>query len=384
MSFRKLPLAWLNLTHDRNRLLASSGGIAFAVLLMFMQMGFRGGMLDSQVKVLRDLRADLIITNSLKYTMAVKEPFARRRLYQALEVEGVEAARALYEGEALWKNTDGRSIRPIRVLGFDPSEPVFLNPDLEQHASQLNLPDRALFDSRSRQVFGNPTTGTTFGLNDRSIHVIGTFELGPDLVNDGNLIMSDKNFLKFFGGRSSSNELAKVDLGIVTLIPTARVESVRSQLRQRLPADVVVLTKQEFIELEMSYWQRNTPIGYVFTFGAAMGFLVGVIICYQILFSDVSNQMPQFATIKAIGYHNRYLQGVVLREALYLSILGFVPGLLLSQLLYFAIAALTGLPISMSTARVVLIFMLTVFMCIVSGTMALRKVLSADPADVFS
>ena len=384
MSFRKLPLAWLNLTHDKNRLLASSGGIAFAVLLMFMQTGFRGAMFDGQVKVLRDLEADLIIANSLKYNMAVKEPFTRRRLYQALEVEGVAAARALYVDEGLWKNAADRSIRPIRVLGFEPGKPVFSNPELLRYNDLLNRPDTALFDSRSRQVFGNLTSGTTSELSNRVLQIVGTFELGPDLINDGNLIMSDKNFLKFFFDQhSSANELGKVDLGIVTLTQGANIETVRSQLQDRLPKDVVVLAKEEFIQQEMTYWQRNSPIGYVFAFGAVMGFVVGIIICYQILFSDVSNQMPQFATIKAMGYHNRYLKGVVLQEALILAALGFVPGLALSQFLYFVIAALTGLPMTMSMGRIGLLFGLTLFMCVISGTLALRKVLSADPADVF-
>ncbi len=342
-------------------------------------------MFDGQVELIRKLNADLIIASRLKYNMVVEEPFARRRLYQALDVDGVKGAYALYVGESLWKDLEGRTISPIRVLGYDPADPVFTDPDIRRLSVHLYRPDTALFDVRSRDFFGTCRTGTTSELGNRLIRLAGTFSLGPDLINDGNLIMSDKNFLKFFSEAAApGTTLSLVDLGIVTIErPDADVRSVQRALRVSLPEDVVVLTKQEFIEQEMDYWQRNSPIGYIFSFGAAMGFLVGVIICYQILFSDVSNQMPQFGTLKAIGYHNSYLVGVVLREALSLSVLGFVPGLLLSYLLYMAIESLTGLPLRMAPPRIALIFLLTIFMCFISGTLALRKVLSADPAEVF-
>src|SRR5207245_4245857 len=155
-------------------------------------------------------------------------------------------------------------------------------------------------------------------------------------------------------------------------------------LRSALPPDVQIQTKQDFLDQEMTYWKENTPLGYLFGLGAALGFVVGIVICYQILYTDVVDHLPQFATLKAIGYRDRFLRRVVLREALYLSLLGHVPGLAISYLLYLLLAGATGLPIEMPLSRVALMLALTVAMCMVAGVIAIRKVIAADPAEVFA
>jgi len=158
---------------------------------------------------------------------------------------------------------------------------------------------------------------------------------------------------------------------------------VRAAVQQLLPEDVTVLTLPQYMDLEKRYWGTETPIGYVFTLGVLMGLIVGCVIVYQILYSDISDHLAEYATLKAIGYPNRYLFSVVLEEALILSVIGFVPGLLIAQLLYAVTQRATMLPLHMTLGRIVTVYLLTAGMCAVSGALAMRKLRLADPAEIF-
>ena len=59
-----VPLAWRNMLADKRRLLRSTGGIAFAVLLMLMQLGFRGAFIDSALEVIYSIDGDIFLTSS--------------------------------------------------------------------------------------------------------------------------------------------------------------------------------------------------------------------------------------------------------------------------------------------------------------------------------
>jgi putative ABC transport system permease protein len=94
--------------------------------------------------------------------------------------------------------------------------------------------------------------------------------------------------------------------------------------------------------------------------------------------------LPEYATLKAMGYSDRYLIGVLLQEALILAILGFIPEFTISLGLYGLIAKATLLPVQMTLNRARLVLFLTVVMCVASGAIAKeRKLQSADPADIF-
>lgn len=145
----------------------------------------------------------------------------------------------------------------------------------------------------------------------------------------------------------------------------------------------MLLTRDEFVQREVDYWSGSTPIGYVFTLGAVIGTIVGLIIVYQILFSDVQSHLAEYATLKAMGYTSAFLKGLVIRESFYLSVLGFVPALGLSILLYDQAAQATQLPMEMTIERGAVVFVVTVLMCAFSGLLAIRKLDNLDPAEVF-
>jgi putative ABC transport system permease protein len=378
----RIPLALRILAHHPGRLMVSLAGIVLAVCLMFSQDGFRNALFDSQAELIRRLDADLIIANKLKYLLFVDEPFTGRRLAQARAVPGVGAVCPLYiePGRGSWKSPRDSTTRPVRVVAFDVDDAVVDFPAVARLAGALKRRDTVLFDERSRDYYGNPRAGSRAELAGRAVEVVGTFRLGSDFVTDGSLIMSDRNFERVFPDRRG---LARVDLAVVHLAPGADRAEVRRRLLGALPDDVVVMTKAELVDLEIRYWRDNSAVGYVFTLGLVVGVAVGVIICYQILYTNVLAYLPQFATLKAMGYTDRYLVGVVLLQGLFLAALGFVPAALAARGLFAVVGSLTGLVMFLTPSRCAFILVLTVAMCAASGAIAVRKVLTADPAEVF-
>jgi putative ABC transport system permease protein len=358
---------------------------------MFTQWGFRNALFDSTIQIPITLRADLILASKSHKGLASFERFDRQRVYQARGCPGVAGAYPFYihfHG-VLWKASN-TTIRPIRLLAVPLSAPVFAVPELAGCAPQLAEPNTALFDRRSKPLYGLPRGPDMIAeqpeieVSGRSLRLVGTFELGTDFLADGNLLLGDENFAKYCPSRAPGKDpLSLVDLGVVQLAEGAHAEEVRQALLRLLPDDVRVYTKQEFIDREIDFWDRSTPIGWIFFLGLVIGFLVGVVVCYQIISSDIADHIPEFATLKAMGYRNRYFMLFVLQEALLLSVLSFIPGLLISLGIYAVLAKGTGLLMVLNMPRAALIFFLTAAMCLVSGGLAMRKVLAADPADLF-
>lgn len=392
--FSRVPLPWLNLTHDKLRLLARVLGTAFAVFLLFVELGFWDALLRASVQLIRQFNGPLLIVSQANYSLVIKEPFPRRCLAQARAVPGVRDVFPVYleHSAALWKDTSipagkrGAS-EPIRVIAFNPDQPVLDNPDTSRHSAALKVPFNILLDRKSKkQSYGLIQPGIDRELSGHTVHVVGLFTLGADFANDGNVIMSAETYGRLFRNSDKSPErvLESADVGVVQITPEANVQAVGQALREVLPADVRVFTKDEFIKREKEYWSKTTPMGFIFFLGLCVGFIVGGVICYQIISTDVTEHLPQFATLKAMGYTDVFLSGVVLSEALWLAILGFVPGLGLSWLSYQWLTRQTGLSMELSVSIILLVLFLTIVMCMASGLIALRKVRTADPAEVFA
>ena len=381
-----VPLAWRNLTADKRRLTSSTTGIAFAVVLILMQLGFRNALVDSQVELVRQLNADLVIVSAAKFQLNRLETFPRRRLSQALAIDGVASASPVYMAlpTAFWKNPNDRTTHRIRVLGVEPDHPVFRSSEIASQVRRLRQPDTLLFDAKCRTYIGRPAIGTRTELTRRKVRVVGLFSLGADFLIDGTAITSDRTFLNLFPDyRGGDPQLSRVEIGLLVTTPDADREKLIRDMTARLPDDVTVLTREKFIELERDYWMNESPVGLVFNLGTVVGFIVGIAICSQILFTELAENMAQFATLKAIGYDNRFLRTVILQQAALLTLFGFLPGVAVGWLLYQSIAHWTGLLMQMNLVLLTSVFGLTLTMCLSAGLMAARKVLTLDPADVF-
>jgi len=170
---------------------------------------------------------------------------------------------------------------------------------------------------------------------------------------------------------------------LVKLKKESDPELISRILNNSLPNDVRVLTKKQFIEFEKNYWKNSTAIGFIFSLGALMGFVVGCVVVYQILYSDVTDHLPEYATLLAMGYRLKALFFVVAREGFLLALFGYLPAYFSGQILYSVIRSSTKLPIIMDADKTILIFILVLVMCMGSAAVAMRRLVDADPAEIF-
>jgi len=383
--FRKIPVAWLQLTREKTRLTVALAGIAFADILMFVQLGFWHALFESSVLFHKSLEGEIILINPQSEALLSTQTFSQRYLYQTLAVEAVESVHPIYLNFSEWKNPQTSKLSEIQIIGINPKAPVFNLLGVEPNLAKIKQPDVVLFDESGAENFGSIATDFNQGKNistevgSRRIKVGGLFQLGTSFGAEGTLITSDLNFLRLFPPRKRG----LIDIGLIKLKPGANPKIVLEQLKEYLPRDVKVLSKQEFIEFEKAYWENSTPIGFIFFLGTVIGFIVGTVIVYQILYSEVSEHLHEYATLKAMGYTQTYLLLVVFQESFILANLGYIPGFVFAICFYTLAKNATLLPIVMTTSRALMVLFLTIVMCFISGAITVRKLRDADPADIF-
>ncbi|MFN6560909.1 MAG: ABC transporter permease DevC [Nostoc sp. ChiSLP01] len=386
-----IPLAWLQLARQKIRFLVALAGIAFVAVLMFMQIGFQDALYDSATQLHNNLEGDLFLISAQYKSLTSNQSFPRAYLYQLMGFESIESVNPLYVQFAKFKNPDNGLKYPLYVLGFDPVKSILKFPHLQEKLSILRIPNIVLFDRDSRPEFGaiakNFEEGKTVrveiytytGFVGYKVKIGGLFSLGPSFGVDGNLIVSSSTFLRIFQDRSVQN----IDIGLIKLKPNANPEKVLADLSVNLPKDVKLITKKDFIALEKNYWSLRTPIGFVFNLMVLMGFVVGVIVVYQILYSNISTHLTEYATLKAMGFKNKYLLSVVFKQALILASLGYVPGFVISLGLYDISKNATKLPVLMSTDKAMIVLISATLMCLTSAFLSTNKLRKLDPADIF-
>jgi putative ABC transport system permease protein len=385
-----IPLAWLQLTYQKGRLAIAIAGIMFAVILIAMQLGFQSALFKSAVLLHLNLSSDLVLIHPSSNNLLNLREFARRRLHQADGFAGVKATYPVYIGLAQWNAAELGIKEDILTIGVSPQANPFLFPNIKSDLDKTLIPDVVIFDRGSRPDFYGAVASEyestlaqgknlTKEISDRQVTIGGLFTMGVSFAANGTVITSEQNFLRIFPDRPVGN----ISLGLVQLENGANAIAVRDAMRLQLDQDVKILTRQEFIDLELNYWSEATPIGFIFGLGVTMGFIVGVVIVYQVLYKDVSDHLAEYATLKAMGYSNFYLFSLILQESLLLSFCGFLPALFICGILYRLTESATGLLMELNSDRILQLFFLTITMCAISGALSLRKVQSADPAEIF-
>ncbi len=380
-----LRLAWRQLTSSRARLASAIAGVMFACVLVFMQLGFRSALFESASNLPRALKGELFLLNPQTLVLFRPEGMARVRASQALAVPEVLQAVPVYLAQTNWRNPQTGKFRSIQLIGFDLEAGAVDFPGLAAIVPALKRVDAIGFDRRSRPEFGDIAGRFDregpydVEVGRRRMTLVGTVSLGTSFGADGNAVMTETNFRRIIKERVPG----KTDLIALRVRPDADIAQVQASLIAALPGDVRVLTQAELIAWERSYWEKGTPIGFIFGFGSAMGLVVGMVIVYQILFSDIATHLREYATLKAMGYSNFYLQLVVMSAALLLAVLGFVPGIAGSIGLYKVVANATLLPLAMVADRAISVFGMIFGMCALAGLLAMRKLREANPADMF-
>lgn len=389
----KTPLAWQNLRHNRFRTTVAIAGVAFALILIFMQLGFLDTVSSTATVTYDAMDFDLCV-RSVDYLHFVESrSFELQRLQVARGVPGVEEVIPFYVAMLPWRTPEGQAPqrRGILAMAFPRGARVFRRQDIQDAANRnLNVPNVLIVDRKSRTEFG-PKNEREFSSDDiglrvevghRSFWINGTFQLGTGLSANGAVLMN----IEAFERASQPQTASQVSLGFIRVtkgIHKGEVERIRDELASRLPQDVEVLTRQDVLKCERDRWVRQTSFGLIFQLGVLVALVVGVAVVYQVLASDVASLLPEYATLKAMGYSNRYLGRVVLTQAMALAILGFIPGLVISCMLYKLTAWLANIPIHLTLTNFTIVLAMSMVMCTVSGIGVVRKVFQAEPADLF-
>jgi putative ABC transport system permease protein len=392
---RRTPVAWLQLSHQKVRLLVAILGVAFSIILIFTQLGLRAMLFNGITLLPENLNGDLYLMSN--YAEVIRDSsFPNIYLYQADAVEGVADVRPLYVSRGRWVDpkllktaeTDAADAdvksSSMQIIAFNPNKPVLNLPEVNRQLSLLAVPGSILYDRLSKSESGNiPQLFANQGqvssiLDNHRVTVIGLFNLGSTFYFDSVAVMSDWNYKQINEGA----DLDEVSLGVISLEAGANPQAVIKGIKQTLGRDIKVLTKAELTKAEVAE-VATWPEGKVLNFGAGIGFVVGIIIVYQVIYTDVSEHLPEYATLKAMGYKDRDLSLVVFQESLILAVMGFIPGYLASFGIYYLMTNFIELPVSMNPAIALRVFILNLLMCIISGAIAIKKLRTADPADIF-
>jgi putative ABC transport system permease protein len=383
--FGRLPIGWLQLRHNPGRLAAALAGVAFANMLVFVQLGIMG-VLNGTIKTsYSPIVSDIMISSTDSNTLTEGSPVSRRLMFRVLSVPGVTAAAPLYISKLDWKRPDGTTIN-LMAYALPIEAEQFAGPDVRTALSRLTLSDHVLLDSAVRGVDPKELAGISegtpyrFEVQDRTVTAIGTLGIGPGFSADGVMFSSDQTFLSLFPkriGGTPSHILVKV-------ADKQEIPKLVTQLRQMLKDEpVVIRSTEDTIAEDVRYQSTERPTGIIFGFGVFMGVLVGLVIIYQVLSTDVADHLKEYATLKAMGYTQRFFIGIVLEEALVLGVLGFIPGFILSNMIYMLLSAITSMPIGMTGQRAFMVLFGTLIASVISGTLATRRLNGADPADLF-
>ena len=389
INLHDLPLAWLQLKRQPVRYLVAVTGIGFAALLMFMQLGFQSGLLRSATTFYQALETDLILINPATVNSGSYQQFPQSLLYQALGIEGVSKTIPLYVTNINAQQLGGVKPTSLRVIGFDPNETVLDVPAINDQRDLIKTPNFVLFDELGLSIKTGPVAKRVskdgpleliLSNYSRSFRVMGLFKLGSTFVADSNLIASQATALDLAFPQVSVGEIS---LGLIRLDPSANINQVQNYLKSLYGDQLQVLTKKELITQERNYWNNVSSFGVIFGFGTIMGLLVGGVVVYQVLYTDVSDHLKEYATLKAMGFSNQFILMVVIQESILLAVSAFIPATLLSAALYAGLTAVSGIRLEMTADKTLLVGSLTMGLCAVASAIAIRKLQDADPASVF-
>lgn len=378
-------IGWSQLSHGRTRMLVALSGVSIIVAMILTVLSLKDAVIASTLQVPRSLKGDVIILSARTQTILRPAPFPRRFLDRLHGVEGVSAVSSVAIENARWINPETRQEHPIRVFGLDLEFDVIALPGINPNDPHLKMKDTIIFDASSRPKFG-PVKETferekrfETEVNGRLVEVCGLTYAGVSIASDGNLFTTHANFQRLFpqiGGSRSH-------IGVIRLTDPQHQSEVVRQVRSMLGAEARVLTRSEMIESEISFMTLNDPVDDIMGMIAGVAFFVGMIIVYQILYTDVVNHLPQFATLKAIGFTGVFLLGIIISEGLILSLIGFWPGLLMAHGLAWLAQQATLLPVSITLSNTAGVLLAAVVMCVLAASIAVRKITQAEPASVF-
>ncbi len=410
-------IARKNLLEDKLRFLVAQAGIMFAVSLVTIQTGILNGFTRSTALLIDQSQADIWVTSQKMVQLELTEALLLRQMTQAKKVQGVAKAEAVMMGGTRWDTTKGE-LTPLRVFGFDPAGELFVPGTVSQKdVAALQQPYTAIVDETNLSALNIKGKGSKATIASLPTQIVGLTSDTQSLVSSASAFTSLENANIYLNSGLSSqldcqlkagdvqcqtiynkseqkndsslqNKPRKLNLNdpiayiLIKAQPGQDIEKLIAKLEETLPG-ISAYTRQEMADKTRSYWLKRTGLGFVFGLGAMVGIIVGVTVVGQILYTSVSEHLKEFATMKAMGASNWGLYQVIIEQALWMAILGYLPGMLLSLGLAKWTITTQGILILITPLTAGGILGITVFMCVGSALFAVQKVTSIDPAIVF-
>lgn len=364
------------LAHNKVRLLLISVSVAVGVVIMLVELGLLLGVLDSQANIATRIRGDLVVMNRARVDLHRWDNMYPVRLNQIEGVAGVARVAPIYEDHVGLKNPQDLRVRRVILYAVQPDNIPLDMGDATMLSARLKISHGFLFDRLSRPIYGRFVPGDEIEIDRFPLLMAGYAEIGPDIVNDGAIVISEGDWLE----RSPD---ARPIMGVITLKRDVNLEQVRRNILARVPKDIVVLTPKELRQRENASTLRFAPVGLLFAIGMLAGLVIGTINCYQVLYTEVSDHLPQHATLKAMGFSDEFLRAIIMAQAVLLSLTGFAAGLFVAFIADAYIATATILPVRITGFSVLFVGFCTIAMCIFSGLIAVQRAAVADPATLY-
>ncbi len=410
-------IARKNLFEDIPRFLVAQAGIMFAVSLVTIQVGILDGFTRSTGLLIDQSSADLWIASEDMVHLEVTSPLPLEQLVKVRSIKGVQRAEALMIRAALWRAAD-RTIAPIRLYGFDPNGQLFANWKLTQgDVTALNTPYTMVIDKAQLMALNLKQVGDSGSIGSLPAKVVGLATDTQSMASSATAFTSleTANAFSTSGLRSTANiRIQNGEVEVLNNVETAPARSstkppllprklslsdsitfilVKAEpdqdvqaLRQRLDAalpGIRTLTKAEMAQQTRDYWEKRTGVGFILGLGATVGFVVGMVVVSQILYSSVADHIKEYGTLKAMGASDWIIYRVITEQALWMAVLGYLPSMALCIGLGTWTMTAKGIMILISPATAAGVFCITVVMCVGSAMFAIQKVTRVDPAIVF-
>ncbi|MGB8702162.1 MAG: FtsX-like permease family protein [Thermosynechococcaceae cyanobacterium] len=394
-----VSIARKNLFQDLPRFIVAQAGIMFAVGLVTIQTGLLNGFTRSSSLLLNSAKADIWLASEDIRHLDFTLPIPYERLKQARYVEGVERAEALIAQGSVWRYGAGGSktataIAPIRVIGFDPQGLLFQpQPIIQGKLATLNQPYTAIIDQVDLKSLDIQAVGDKADIGAYKVRTVGFTKDIRSIVSSPYVFTSLPNATAFLTSpivtpkSNPPDPPALRDADRITYILIRAKPGVDlAQLKQRLEAavpDTKALTQAELATLTQNYWRDSTGVGFILGLGAVVGIIVGIVVVGQILYSSVTDHLREFGTLKAMGSSDWFIYRIILEQALWMALFGYLPGMGLVLLVGSWTQKAQAVQILVGPMTAGGVFFLTLIMCSGAAIFAIQKVTRLDPAMVF-
>lgn len=370
---------------DKLKYISLVAGLTFAALLVTQQAAIFTGYAQQTGAWVRDSAvADLwVMDEQVEFTDDIK-PMLDTALTRVRGIEGVQWAVPMYKGYLNARLPDGTR-QNVRVVGIDDATLVGGPPEMIQgelanlrrdRAMIMNVADGADALALKRGGMDRPLkVGDRIAVNDHDVEIVGSYSATREFFWEPVLYTTFSRAV-FMAPR----ERRTLMYILVKLRPGVEPAAVQDAVRQT--TGLKALTNQQF-ETETMWWiLQKTGILINFGITIALGFVIGVLVAGQTLYTFVLENLRHFAALKAMGASHATLVRMVVVQVLAAGLVGWgigVGGACVTGLAFGKI----GLAFAMPWQVLVLGGLAILICCVSAGVLSLHKVFATDPAIVF-